>query len=184
MGGGVTVGYGLNASSIVVNGATPQAETPLVIGMGTNREIAFHAAGATSTMTIYGQTTGSAAYAPLKISAESIFYDVSGGVHSFFGNVGIGTTSIATAGSDQFSLQTSSGINVLAGGVTAPFFVGAFMGNTQTATALAANGSNCSAGSYPLAWMLLAPVESCTAVGGEENTYTSSKTFTGGGVWT
>lgn len=49
-----------------------------------------------------------------------------------------------------------------AGVLTATTFTGALSGNATTATALAANGANCSAGQYPLGVDASGAVESCT----------------------
>ena len=48
--------------------------------------------------------------------------------------------------------------------VTSPEFVGLVIGNTSTATALAANGANCSAGQFPLGVDAGGVAESCTAL--------------------
>lgn len=67
--------------------------------------------------------------------------------------------------------ETGTGAAVFA---TSPTFTtpnigtatGSISGNAGTATALAANGSNCSAGNYPLGVDASGNVESCTAIGG------------------
>lgn len=46
-------------------------------------------------------------------------------------------------------------------------FVGSLTGNADTSTALAANGANCSAGSYPLGVDASGAVEGCTALSGQ-----------------
>ena len=51
------------------------------------------------------------------------------------------------------------------GDVIASSFTGSLTGNATTATALAANGGNCSAGSYPLGVDASGAVENCTAAG-------------------
>ena len=51
-------------------------------------------------------------------------------------------------------------------------------GNAATATALAANGANCSAGYYPLGVDASGAVESCTAAGGGSHTESSADTLT------
>lgn len=59
---------------------------------------------------------------------------------------------------------TSAGNLSLTGNITANTFIGALTGNASTATALAANPVNCSAGSYPLGIAANGDVETCTAV--------------------
>lgn len=62
--------------------------------------------------------------------------------------------------------------------VTSPEFVGLVIGNTSTATALAANGANCSAGQFPLGVDASGAAESCTAlpttISGTANQITAS----------
>lgn len=53
-------------------------------------------------------------------------------------------------------------VNASTTNLSATTFFGALVGNADTATALAANGGNCSAGSYPLGVDTLGAVESCT----------------------
>lgn len=86
-------------------------------------------------------------------------------------NVGIGTTNPlamlsvgvgdpGTAGANDVYFKTDlevDGVIYADGGVT-----GAVTGNASTATALAANGGNCSAGSYPLGVDASGAAESCT----------------------
>lgn len=71
------------------------------------------------------------------------------------------TGSFTATGNTQYSLTTSSGISVGAGGVTAAFFSGAVSGNAATATSLAANGSNCAAQNFPLGVDASGNAESC-----------------------
>ncbi len=56
---------------------------------------------------------------------------------------------------------------------------GSFTGNASTATALAANGANCSAGSYPLGVSAAGAAESCTVAG-----YSASSASLGGSALT
>jgi hypothetical protein len=86
------------------------------------------------------------------------------------------TTTITTLLNNGFISQASSTISAMlhaTGGVT-----GALTGNADTATALAANGGNCSAGNSPLGVDTLGAVENCFDVWTEaENTsagYTSN----------
>lgn len=67
-------------------------------------------------------------------------------------------TNIGDAGTDF----TAEGGLILAGNVTAPTFIGDLTGNADTATALTANGANCSAGTAPLGVDASGAVESCT----------------------
>ncbi len=57
--------------------------------------------------------------------------------------------------------QTFAGAKTFNGGI-----IGALTGNASTATALAANGTNCSAGNYPLGVDASGNAESCTAIPG------------------
>lgn len=69
---------------------------------------------------------------------------------------------------DATDFTVTSGAVTLGTSPTATTFTGALTGNATTATALAANGANCSAGSYPLGVDASGAVESCTvaATGG------------------
>lgn len=81
-----------------------------------------------------------------------------------------GATTTNTA--SQLVARDGSG-NFAAGTVTA-----ALSGNATTATALAANGANCSAGNYPLGVDASGAVESCTALGaGGDVTQAGPNTF-------
>ncbi len=68
-----------------------------------------------------------------------------------------------SAGADIFQVaNTGLTSNVTFTGTT---FVGALTGNATTSTSLAANGANCSAGSYPLGVDASGAVEDCTVAG-------------------
>lgn len=67
------------------------------------------------------------------------------------GNVGVGSTN------PRGKIDAN-------GSVYAMTFVGSLTGNASTATALAANGANCSAGNYPLGVDASGAVENCTAI--------------------
>lgn len=62
------------------------------------------------------------------------------------------------------------------GNITAPSFIGSLTGNASTATALAANGTNCTAGNYPLGVDASGNVENCTAATSGSGTVTNIAT--------
>lgn len=72
-------------------------------------------------------------------------------------------------------LRDASG-NFSAGTITANL-TGAVTGNATTASALAANGANCSAGQYPLGVNASGAAESCTPAGVGDVTSTASNSF-------
>jgi antitoxin component YwqK of YwqJK toxin-antitoxin module len=90
------------------------------------------------------------------------------------GNVGIGNTS------PSYKLDVS-GTGRFTSTVTAPTFSGSLSGNASTATALAANGANCSAGYSPLGVNASGAAESCfdVATQTELNTHTSATSVHG-----
>ena len=65
-----------------------------------------------------------------------------------------------STGSEVFAVDSNG--NASSTNFTATNFYGALVGNADTSTALAANGSNCAAGSYPLGVDASGAVESCT----------------------
>lgn len=65
---------------------------------------------------------------------------------------------------NPYALYVNSGNSFFGGNVTATTFVGAHTGNSSTATALAANGTNCSAGQFPLGVDAGGNSETCTAL--------------------
>lgn len=74
----------------------------------------------------------------------------------------------ATAAHRPFRVKNDAGTDVLGvrqDGTTVGTFSGALTGNAATASALAANGANCSAGNYPLGVDASGAVEGCTAAG-------------------
>ena len=96
---------------------------------------------------------------------------------AFTGSSAHGAVSANTA--SQIVARDGSG-NFSAGTITAEL-----TGNAATATALAANGANCSAGNYPLGVDASGAVESCTAVaGGGDAVLASTQTFSGTNTFT
>ena len=93
-----------------------------------------------------------------------------------------GSTELAvTAGAGQSANNLQTWRNAAGTVLSAISNTGAFTGNTATATALAANGTNCSAGSYPLGVDAAGNAESCTAASGS-GTVTSVSVTTANGV--
>lgn len=86
-----------------------------------------------------------------------------------------GTWSL-TADADGAGASTTGKITATGG------FFGALTGNAATATALAANGANCSAGSYPLGVNASGAVEDCTAVGAGTGDVTGAANVTTPGL--
>lgn len=92
--------------------------------------------------------------------------DVAGQVTFFSSN---SATPALIAGNSAFTFATSPGRLTIPYASTtvlsATTLYGALIGNSSTATALAANGTNCSAGNYPLGVDASGNAESCTAAG-------------------
>ena len=81
-------------------------------------------------------------------------------------------------GTDPVAAAGSPGDVYISGNATATTFIGAVTVNATTASALASNGSNCSAGSFPLGVDVNGAVESCTTVSSSiPNTLISSMTI-------
>ena len=79
---------------------------------------------------------------------------------------GFTNTWTSTVGNATFFTLDGSGTDFVIqgdGDVIANSFTGPLVGNASTATALAANGANCSAGNYPLGVDASGAVEECTA---------------------
>lgn len=74
-----------------------------------------------------------------------------------------GTTNQITASASTGAITLSIPTNPTLPGTTSGTFSGALTGNASTATALAANGANCSAGSSPLGVDASGAAESCTS---------------------
>lgn len=70
------------------------------------------------------------------------------------GATSIGNSSLVDNGSTITTTET----------ITSPTFIGALTGNASTATALAANGTNCTTGTYPLGIDASGNAETCEAV--------------------
>lgn len=102
------------------------------------------------------------------------------------------TNGDGSAGNPTLSIPTSPTLP----GTTTGTFSGPLTGNASTATALAANGANCTAGQYPLGVDAAGAVEGCTAAGagtvtsvglvGTANqvTVTGASPITSTGSWT
>lgn len=83
----------------------------------------------------------------------------------------------AATGNVDVLTDTNFGYAPATGVLSATIFNGALVGNADTASALAANGSNCSAGAFPLGVDASGAAETCTSlVGGAGLTY-SAGTF-------
>lgn len=79
--------------------------------------------------------------------ADTLNIDGPRGLFSWLYGINASTGVFTGTGNTTYSLTTSSGINVAAGGVTAPWFSGTtFYGNAATASALAATPSAASSG--------------------------------------
>jgi len=116
------------------------------------------------------------AAAPPTTGYYSITYDTSMGTASLqlAGILTLAPTSSTLKAGALITLNGTSGListtyGINAATVAANTFTGALAGNSTTATALAANGANCSAGSYPLGVDASGAVESCTVEGGSSS---------------
>lgn len=124
-------------------------------------------------------------------------------LNSVTGNVNASSGTFTATGANTFSVETSSGVNVGGtGGVWATFFkasskfigdlvgnvtgnlTGNVTGNADTATALAADGANCSAGNYPLGVSASGAVQTCTAAGIGDSVLASTETHSGAETFT
>ena len=79
-------------------------------------------------------------------------------------NGGSGVYGTATSTLTASAPLTGSFVQVGSGGALGLDTSGTWSGNAGTATALAANGGNCTAGNYPLGVNALGAVEDCTAI--------------------
>lgn len=114
------------------------------VGAGTY-QLQFRAGNAVRTVSGGGSSTPGGTSGQLQYNNSSAFDGVSGSGVTAAGNVGIG------------SVNPVQKLDV-GGSVKAT----AFLGNATTSTALAANGTNCSSGSYPLGVDASGNSESCT----------------------
>lgn len=125
------------------------------------------------------------------LSAEQALSTLSTGLMRVATTTGVITSLTDSAGvAANISDETGTGVLVFS---TSPAFTtpnigsatGSITGNAGTATALAANGANCSAGNYPLGVDASGAVEGCTAAGagsgdmllGTVQTVTADKVF-------
>lgn len=90
------------------------------------------------------------------------------------------TTATSSTVGSTIVARDSSG-NFSANAITAGTFTGALTGNASTATALAANGANCSANNAPLGVDASGAAESCFAVVPQTRTISTTAPVTGGG---
>lgn len=158
--GCTTAGSGGSADSIAYHKIT----SPL-----TNSGISFGALTNVWTSTTGTHTWTSAATADGFKMVNTSTYGASGSVLklSQTGNVtGGAVLLIENSDSDSASIRTSpNNFSVSqSGATTATSFIGPLTGNASTATALSANGSNCSAGSFPLGVDASGASETCTAL--------------------
>jgi len=90
------------------------------------------------------------------------------GTNAGIGFGGFTNTWTSSVGNATFFTIDGSGTDFVVqgdGDVTAASFTGNLTGNATTATALAADGANCSAGSYPLGVDASGAVQDCTVAG-------------------
>lgn len=128
-----------------------------VTGAGTAQVTGFATVSATNlagTLTTAAQAnvTSLGTLTGLTVTAAPTFSFGTATRVPFFGTAGLL--------SDSSALTYVSGTGTL----SATTFSGAFSGNATTATALAANGANCSAGSFPLGVDASGASETCTAL--------------------
>src|SRR3990167_3390206 len=109
------------------------------------------------------------------VATTNIWTSSAGDAPFFYVNTG--TNDVVIRGDGNVGIGDTDPLSILevGGTVTATSFsgnlTGDVTGNASTATALAANGANCSAGNYPLGVDASGAVESCTAAGsGSETT--------------
>lgn len=150
-------GSGGSATSLSVSALTPATST-----------VGVYSGAFTSTWTA---TTGTHTWTGANTSGQ-YFKIVNSGAMGAYGSIlNVTNTGNATAGSvlqidntdtDILSIKAPNVTLTQAGTLTVPSVVSALTGNATTATALAANGSNCSAGSAPLGVDASGAVETCT----------------------
>lgn len=136
---GFILSTGASNGYVLTSDATGNASWGAVGGTGTVTQIVAGTGLTGGTIT----TTGT-------IAVDYTTNNTWSGLNNFTGNVGI---SSATPGQ---KLDVN-------GNVRATSFIGSLTGNSSTSTALAANGTNCSAGNYPLGVDASGNSESCTA---------------------
>ena len=151
------------ATTFCINNASPDCITAWPSGGGGG-------GGGTTTVEIDGVDQGSADVLDFDNSFFNITESPSNDFDISLDDVFLLIGGDTATGLMTFSAGASSSELTVSGTATATLFVGdltgnvtgALTGNADTATALAANGSNCSAGSAPLGVNASGAVESCT----------------------
>ena len=143
------------------------AGTNVTISTSTYRQITISSTG--------GSGTVSTSTVP---TVGNLSYWTSAGYPSLLGTVATTTLTASSPLSLDNPVVKVGGSNSILSLSTA----GTWSGNAGTATALAANGANCSAGNYPLGVNASGAVEDCTAVGGGGAFAWTPTTYDGVGV--
>ncbi len=207
----LTIGTNLTLTGTTLNasGGGSGASTTLLTDnntfSGTNQ---FSGAmRSSSSFTFYADNTFSTPYGGLS-SPSADHYSFDGTSFSAILNLGSltadrtytlfdGTGTLCLAGVNcpaTTTANTWSALNVFANATTTLLsgskawftnFIGSLTGNADTATALAANGTNCSAGNYPLGVDAGGNSEDCTAAGtGSVTSIATNNGITGGTITT
>jgi hypothetical protein len=152
-----TGAFGGNAAT-----ATALAANPADCSAGQYATTIAASGALTCAQVNYSELTGTVPNAP-----TVTFADAGGDTTTF--------VALGTAATGTLAPATDAGLsyNATTDALTTTTFVGALTGNSSTATALAANGANCSAGQAPIGVDASGAVESCTAYAASD-----SPTFT------
>lgn len=148
-GGSGTVSTSTNETAGTLSYWTSNSATPALLG-----KVATTSLTATSPLSLSQAISvigGSASVLTVATTTTSLFSGTAGQVLAFLNG---GWTGAATT--------TFTAPLVYSGGAVSLTTSGAWTGNAGTATALAANGSNCAAGQFPLGVDTLGAVETCT----------------------